>query len=77
VSSYQNGLPSDNGDSVDTRAHLKRHRGPNHDAECRACSRKITITPDGLELGHNRGKNGDRARCIHRPEACDPKGVGF
>jgi hypothetical protein len=43
------------------------------EAYCEDCECRITVTSDGLELGHDAGLNGsDGQRCTHRPDSVDP-----
>lgn len=43
---------------------------------CSECGRSITITPDGIEVGHERGRSatGISERCSRRPASVDPSG---
>lgn len=54
------------------REHLIPVAVHNHDAVCSACSRYITITPDGVEVGHYREKSDAVSSCPHRPSGRDP-----
>jgi hypothetical protein len=46
-----------------------------HDAVCLVCRASVTITPAGIELGHQRARSAnDQKRCPHRPACVDPKG---
>lgn len=41
------------------------------EAYCRGCNARITVTPDGLELGHRTKHTGRHERCTHRPDELD------
>lgn len=37
-----------------------------HDAVCDTCNRYVTVTPQGVELGHYRAKSDETHTCPHR-----------